>query len=165
MSVQITAQFPDLSRAVRKAAARKIEERANRYGQRMVEAVQRSIRAQLNVHRTGSRRRSPGSQHLDEGWDYQVAGDPTTYPLFVNLTASGDGAFMRRIDMMDAGTPGHFIAPRNRTKLRYPTGDGASPGPPWIYSSEGVSHPGTQGKHFLEAARNFAVGSAARDFR
>lgn len=161
--VTATATFPDLSRAIRKASARQVEERANRYGRQMVETVQ-ELTGRFN-RRPASRRRSPGSQHITEGWDYKIAGDPTTYPLFVNLVARGDGAYLQRISYLNDGTPGHAITPRRGQKawLRYPRGSGANQGPPWTYQ-KGVVHPGTRAAHFIEITRSNVVGGASARF-
>jgi hypothetical protein len=163
VAVQITAVFPDLSRAIRKAAARQIEERGKRYGETMVTAVKASISSQLDCGRPASRRRSPGSQHLNEGWDFKVVGDPVNYPLYVNLFAEGDAAYMRRVHMMSEGTGGHVIRPHRAggpkgAWLKFPGEDGT------VYTRQAV-HPGTRKYSFLEAAQAFATGRAARSFR
>lgn len=172
MQVVITAVFPDLSRAIRKAAAPAMERKANDYGEKLVAAVKDQIVASGLRTRPPGRRRTPGSVHLVNGWSYKVAGDPVDYPLLVNLVARGDGAYLANIGYQNDGTPDHTIRARQtrdtsgrfgRTPwLRFPDGRGIN-GPPWAYAKE-VSHPGTTGKHFIEAASRSVVSGHVRSF-
>lgn len=172
MALVFTAQFPDLSHAIRKAAGPAIQRRGEKYGDQLVEAVKSEIAASGLRTRPPGRRRSPGSVHLINGWSSKVVGDPVNYPLLVNLVARGDAAYIANIGYQNDGTPGHRIRRKQsrnsggqfgRTPwLRFPDG-GAVNGPPWVYAKE-VQHPGTTGKHFIEAALASVVGGHARSF-
>jgi hypothetical protein len=170
MAVTITVQFPDLSRAIRKAAGPAIQRKGEEYGEQLVTAVKSEIVASGLKTRPANRRRTPGSVHLINGWSYKVAGDPVNYPLLVNLVARGDAAYLANIGYQNDGTPGHTIRGRQargpggqfgRTPwLRFPaSGDGGRPA-----FAKQVSHPGTTGRHFIEAAAASVSSGHARRF-
>jgi len=168
MRVSATVSIADMSKAVRRAGATEVERRANRYGGMMVDAVVKNIEGLYHTDRPDSRRRDPGSQHVNEGWDYKVEGDPGSFPILLTLTAEGDGAYLKRVHYLNDGTGGHGISARKRGGkrgyLQIPrTGDGATPGPPWRYPKK-VMHPGHAGDRFIERAAEVVVGRIGRRF-
>ncbi|MCD6056568.1 MAG: hypothetical protein K0R44_40 [Thermomicrobiales bacterium] len=158
--VSTTVSIEDMSKAVRRAGAREIERRANRYGQQMVDQVDAVLQARgVNLNRPANRRRSDGPR-VGGSWDYKVEGDPGSFPIFLTLTSSADP---KVIEYLDKGTTAHQISARRRRGgkgyLRFPEG-GAVDGPPWAYAKE-VSHPGsTKARGFLRQVMSNVIGGA-----
>lgn len=171
--VSVTASIPDLSRAVRRAGATAIERRANRYGQQMVDAVPRILAARgVKLGRPENRRRHPGSTRIQDGWSYEVEGDPGSFPILLTLSSGGDGAQLERIRLIDEGTPGHAIRAKQKRGeggrfgrsgwLQYP--ESGIEGPPWVYAKK-VDHPGSsKGKGFIRAVMEGVIGRASGRF-
>jgi hypothetical protein len=153
--VSTTVSIEDMSKAVKRAGAREIERRANRYGAQMVEEVVHVLAARgVNLNRPANRRRSSGP-HVSEGWGYKVEGEPGSFPILLTMTSSADP---KVIEYLDQGTGGHTIRARG-AYLRFPDG-GAVDGPPWVYAKQ-VSHPGsTKAKGFIRQAMSNVIGSA-----
>lgn len=158
MRVSTTVSIPDMSRAVRRAGAREIERRANRYGQLMVEEVVHVLEARGVVLNRPDHRRRGGGTHVGDSWGYKVEGEAQSFPILLTMTSTADP---KVIKYLDEGTTAHVIRPRRRKKgrLQYPAG-GAIDGPPWEYAKK-VNHPGsTKAKGFIRQAMSNVIGSA-----
>jgi hypothetical protein len=164
--VSATASIEDMSKAVRRAGAREIERRANRYGQQMVAQVPVVLAARgVNLNRPANRRRTDGPR-VGDAWGYRVEGDPGSFPILLTLTSSADPAVIR---YLDEGTTAHVIRGRARRKsggqfaggrglLRYPPY--GVDGPPWQFTPE-VNHPGsTKARGFIRQVMSNVIGTA-----
>lgn len=164
MRVSATVSIPDMSRAIRRAGAREIERRANRYGQQMVQEVDHVLRARgINLDRPDHRRR--GGSPVGGSWGYKVEGESQSFPILLTMTSSADP---KVIEYLDKGTGPHQIRAkqkRNNGKfggagyLRFPA-NSAVDGPPWDFAKK-VNHPGsTKAVGFIRQAMSNVIGSA-----
>jgi hypothetical protein len=171
MRVSATVSIPDMSRAVRRAGAREIERRANRYGQLMVVEVEHVLEARgVNLNRPEDRRR--GGARIAGSWGYRVEGEAQSFPIFLTMTSSADPNVIR---YLDEGTQPHPIRAKQKRGargefgksgyLRFPEGGGTIvSGPPWAYVKK-VNHPGsTKAKGFIRQAMSNVIGSARARF-
>jgi hypothetical protein len=148
-------------------------------GRDMVTNANSAMEGSFDLNRPYERRRNPGSRRAATALDYEVEETGTGYE--VNFRVVGGDDVLMRILIMNYGSDSHDIFPTggwelgglnpktvSRTasgfnKIAGDTGGGklaypSSRGGYWVGGEdEGVTHPGTSGRHFLEDGRDAAA--------
>jgi hypothetical protein len=138
-------------------------------GAEMVKQAKSQIRSEFDNSRAGARRRSPGTTHAVDALDWQL--DSSTLPMTLRYRVKGGDAVVARIIFMNYGTSPHQIRPSTNwggkglggpvpaleRAARHSQSSLAWFEDGYWHVTEEVDHPGQDGVHFLEAARDAAV--------
>jgi len=167
--------------AVDKQLAPIMKAKVEAIGRDMVDAANDQMAASFNMGTPYERRRHPGSRRASTALTHEVTQGKKSYE--VNFRVVGGDEVLMRILILNYGSVEHDIFPTggwslgglnpkgisatasafNRIagdsgggRLAYPSKHGGY----WVgEEDEGVTHPGTDGAHFLEDGRNAAAAT------